>query len=105
MMSERYKECITACLECVKACHLCVAGDLKEDHDMTQCIRLNIECAAICSATAKLMCMESEQAVALAKLCAELCKKCERECSGHTTQHCIDCAKACHTCASICTAL
>ncbi|MBL7930403.1 MAG: four-helix bundle copper-binding protein [Bacteroidia bacterium] len=104
-MSERYRDCIAACLECVKACHYCVAGDLKEDHDMAGCVRLNIECAAICSATAKLMTMESEQAVALAKVCAELCKKCEQECSKHNTQHCRDCAKACHSCALLCNTL
>lgn len=103
--SHYYQECIYACYECVKSCQLCTAADLKEKHGMEACIRLNLECEAICRATATLMSLGSAQVLAISKLCAEICRKCEGECRKHDMDHCRECADACHRCAVLCTAL
>jgi hypothetical protein len=106
MNHARFKDCIEACLKCVHMCYRCASADLQEEqHHMARCVQLNLECAAVCNATAQLMSLGSEQSVAIAKLCAEICRKCEGECRKHIMQHCQECANACHHCAVLCTAL
>lgn len=100
-----YKDCIDACLQCAILCQQCAAEDLKEEHDMRDCIQLNMECAVICFAAAQLMSLKSAQALALCKLCAEICRKCAGECGKYAYQHCLKCAEACHRCSELCSAM
>jgi hypothetical protein len=99
------KDCIDACLQCAAVCHHCATEDLKENHGMARCVQLNMECAAICTAAAQLMSLGSEQALAICKLCAEICRKCAGECGKHNMQHCRECAEACKKCAELCSKL
>jgi len=69
---------------------------------MASCIRLDMECAAICYATAQLISMNSDQAAQVSKICAASCEACAAECRKHDTDHCLECAAACEACAAEC---
>ena len=69
---------------------------------MTGCIRLDMDCAAICRLAAGYMARGSEFAHELCRLCAEICEACGRECGKHPQEHCQACAQACRRCATEC---
>ena len=69
---------------------------------MAACIRLDMECAAICYAAAQLMSMGSSRAKQLCAICADICEACGNECAKHETEHCRECAEACKKCAEEC---
>lgn len=69
---------------------------------MAKCIRLDMECAAICYATAELMSLESERTTDICAICAEMCEACALECATHPQDHCQACAEACRRCAEAC---
>lgn len=98
------KKTIEACLACAALCHHCASSCLQETDPkmMARCIQLDMECAAICTATAQLLSLGSPHATALAKICAEACAACATECSKHTNEHCKECAEACKICAQAC---
>lgn len=103
-------ECIEACLECAQGCTACVDACLAESDParLVDCIRLNLDCADVCEATARVLsrqtagdpfairtlvlaCAAVTAAAALeclvhaadhehCRLCAELCRRCERAC-------------------------
>jgi hypothetical protein len=88
------KKTIEACLACAALCHHCASSCLQETDPkmMARCIQLDMECAAICTATAQLLSLGSPHATALAKICADACAACATECSKHTNEHCKECA-------------
>jgi hypothetical protein len=98
------KKTIEACLACAALCHHCASSCLQETDPkmMARCIQLDMECAAICTATAQLLSLGSPHATALAKICADACAACATECSKHTNEHCKECAEACKICAEAC---
>jgi hypothetical protein len=51
------RECIEACIECAQACITCADACLNEDnvHELTACIRDNLDCADICTVTGRMM--------------------------------------------------
>ncbi|MFD2216162.1 four-helix bundle copper-binding protein [Metabacillus endolithicus] len=104
MFNQQYKECIQACLECMEACNVCYSACLKEENIgmMTNCIRLDRECADICSFAAKAMQTNSPFAEQICKLCAEICEACGKECEQHEHEHCTKCAESCFRCAEAC---
>lgn len=69
---------------------------------MARCIELDMQCAAICYASAQLMSLGNEKAHQICSICAELCQACGDECSQHENEHCQECAKACLRCAEEC---
>ena len=69
---------------------------------MAKCIQLDMECSAICYASAQLMSLGSSKVKDICKICAEICDACAEECSKHETEHCQECAKACKNCADEC---
>jgi hypothetical protein len=86
-------------------CNHCASSCLQEkDVDsMTHCIRLDMECAAICRTAAELMTMGSQHANAICQICADICQACAEECEKHMhMDHCRQCATACRTCAEEC---
>jgi len=70
---------------------------------MAACIQADMECAAICYASAQLMSLGSTKAKEICRLCADICEACGGECARHThSTHCQECAKACKECADEC---
>jgi Domain of Unknown Function (DUF326) len=99
-----YKSAIEACLECAAICNHCASccAQEKDVTMMAKCIQLDMECAAICYASAQLMSLGSNKSKELGALCADMCEACREECSKHHTEHCQECAKACKECAEEC---
>lgn len=104
MLNQQYEECIQACLECMEACNTCYHACLKEEDVkmMANCIRLDRECADICSFAVKAMQTNSPFVEQICKLCAEICEACGNECNKHEHDHCKNCAESCFKCAEAC---
>jgi len=72
---------------------------------MTECIRLDLDCAQMCSLTAAFVSRGSNHAKNLLKECSEICKNCADECGKHAQiEHCKVCAEACRICSEACKA-
>lgn len=101
------KKIIEASLKCAALCNHCAASCLQENDTkmMVKCIQLDMECAAICYATAQLLSLGSKHSKAIAKLCAEFCNECAEECGKHEDKHCQECAAACKACADACSGI
>lgn len=103
-MHQHYQSCIEACNACADACDHCATACLAE-HDvkmMAECIRLDIDCAAVCRLAAGYMARGSQFAQRMCALCADICEACGAECARHAQDHCQACAQACRRCAEEC---
>lgn len=89
---------------CVAVCEYCANACLDEDNlsSMTACIKLNRDCADLCTAAILLLIRDSSQKVAIVKLCKKICAECAAECSKHEHEHCQQCAQTCHRCEERC---
>ena len=104
MTSNRFSECIDACYRCADACDHCSVACLSEDNvkEMERCIRLDMDCAAVCRLTAEVMARESECHIMVCRLCEKICTACAEECGKHQHEHCQNCAQQCRECAQLC---
>lgn len=100
----QFQSCIDACLRCAAICNHCASSCTQEKdvRMMARCIQLDMECAAVCYASAQLMSLGSERAVELCRVCAEICEACASECQKHQNEHCKECARICSLCADEC---
>lgn len=75
-----YEECIKACQESLEACNNCFQACLGEDHVqmMVDCIKLDRECADICSYAVQAMTRNSPFVQEICTLCAKICEDCAR---------------------------
>lgn len=103
-MNTKYEDCLKACIECLEACNNCFDACLKEEHIqmMAGCIRLDRECADVCSYAAQAITRNSPFVQEICKLCAQICDACGEECGKHDHEHCQKCAEACRKCAEAC---
>lgn len=107
MAHEKSKELLEALNNCAAECNHCATACLNEvDVKMlARCIKLDIDCAAICQLTAAYVARDSEHAHHLLKECAEICEACADECEKHAKhgmEHCRVCAETCRRCAEEC---
>lgn len=101
---------IEECLACAQTCAICADACLGEPMvaDLTQCIRLDLDCADLCFATARIAARRtgSNEIVIRASLeaCAQACRLCAEECETHAGHHdhCRLCAEACRRCEQAC---
>jgi exosome complex RNA-binding protein Csl4 len=101
---------IDALTDCAQACTADVDADLSEQDlaEMVKCIRLCLNCADVCTATAGIVSRESEYYVSVARplleACVAICKSCGDECQRHAQhhQHCRVCGEACRRCEQAC---
>lgn len=90
----------------MEACNDCYTSSLEEDaNHMKACIRLNRECATICSAFEQALSYNTAFIQEYAKLCKTACVACGDECSKHNHDHCKKCAESCYACAKECAQL
>jgi hypothetical protein len=103
----RYQNCIEACLQCAVACAQCATACTQEKDIkmMAACIRLDMECEAICRAAAEMMSHDSAKSKEICRICADICNECGKECAKHQMDHCQKCAEACRKCAEACLAM
>lgn len=106
-MRTRNKELLNALAECADACNHCSTACLQEEDVamMAACIKLDMDCAQMCTLTAAFISRGSDHARHVMKECAEICRKCAEECGRHADmEHCKRCAEACRKCADACKA-
>lgn len=103
-VSEVQQAAIAACNLCADACEQCAAQCLRQADvsSLAACIRLDLDCAAVCRCTASLLARESTFFITQCLLCANVCVACSLECLQFVTEHCRDCADACSHCADAC---
>src|SRR5688500_6962059 len=104
--------CIEECLSCTQSCTSCADACLAESsvEHLRQCIRLNLDCADLCSTAAALLTRRTganpQVLRAALELCAFVCRLCAEECARHAEmhEHCRVCAEACRACQKACEA-
>ena len=103
-MNEKQKKALQVLYECAIACDHCFSSCLQEEDVkmMTNCIRLNVECAQICRTTAALIAQEVSYIQEMAEVCSDVCAACARECEEHEHEHCKVCAEVCRRCEEVC---
>jgi hypothetical protein len=94
MAPERYQPCIQACDIYADACDYCSDACLQEDDVkmMAKCIRLDMDCAAICRMASAYMARDSTYSGAVCRLCTEVCEARGAECARQAHPHCEACA-------------
>ena len=106
-------ECIEACFECEQTCTACADACVDEegDMDLRQCIRLNLDCADVCSTTGRVLSRQTKPAWDLLRAqvgaCLRACQECGEECRSHADrhEHCKVCGEVCRRCEKACDAL
>ena len=101
---------IDALNDCAQACIADTGCDLSEPNvaEMVTCIRLCLDCADVCTATAGIISRQAEYDAhvtePLLEACAAICKSCGDECERHAQMHahCRVCAEACRRCERAC---
>jgi hypothetical protein len=102
--------CIEECYACAQVCTSCADACLGESTvpKLTQCIRLDLDCADVCLTTGALATRRTgsnEQMMArMLDACAESCRLCAEECDKHAHhhEHCRICAESCRRCEAAC---
>jgi hypothetical protein len=109
MSHEINQKIIDALNNCAIECNHCTTAclDKQNVNMLVNCIKLDIDCAAICSLTASLLARNSVHGRHLLKECIEVCNDCaaESEKHAHHHEHCKKCAEACRACAEACSSL
>jgi hypothetical protein len=101
---------IDECLACAQSCASCADACLAEPHvtELRQCIRVNLDCANLCEATAALAIRRTgsneEVLLRVLEVCELACRKCAEECERHAEmhEHCRICAEECRRCQHAC---
>lgn len=102
--------CVKACYACSEACTLCADACLgeKQIDPLRRCIRMDLDCAAVCAATGPLVARQTETDTSLLRkqleACAVACRVCGDECEKHAGhhEHCRLCAQSCRACETAC---
>jgi DNA phosphorothioation-dependent restriction protein DptG len=102
--------CIEECYACANACtawaDACVGEEMLQQ--LTQCIRLNLDCADVCAATGSVATRRTGSNEEIIRLmlqaCAAACRLCGEECERHAGhhEHCRLCAQSCRRCEQAC---
>ena len=103
-------KCIEECYACAQTCTSCADACLGEDmvNELTHCIRLNLDCADICTAAGAMASRRTGSNIevlrAAIQACAKACRACGDECAKHAEmhEHCRICAEACRSCELAC---
>jgi hypothetical protein len=107
MSHNQNQSLINALRNCAVECNHCATACLDEQDVkmLSTCIKLDIDCAEICTIAAGFVARGSTHAGHILSECAEICNACAEECEKHAQhgmQHCKDCAEACRKCAEAC---
>jgi hypothetical protein len=105
-------DAIDAAYSCAQTCTSCADACLAEETvaRLRQCIRYNLDCADVCTATAALgnrRTGSNEEVIRrMLDACVTACRVCGEECRRHSTdhEHCRVCADACRACEQACQA-
>lgn len=101
---------IDAVLACGQACTSCADACLSEPDvaRLVKCIRTDLDCADVCTATARVLSRHTEYDAnitrSLLEACATACRSSGDECEQHADmhEHCRICAESCRVCERAC---
>ena len=101
---------IDALSDCAQACIADADADLSEQNlaEMVTCIRLCLDCADVCTATAAVTSRQTAYDATITRplleACIATCKSCGDECERHARhhEHCRVCEQACLRCEQAC---
>lgn len=94
---------IEACKNCAAACENCIANCLEQTDQNSRCLKLDRDCADICTLNAKMMERGSEFSDQISALCSQVCQACGDECAKNPEdQDCKRCSEACYRCVEEC---
>jgi hypothetical protein len=107
------ERCIAACFDCAQTCTSCADACMAEQDPakLIYCIRLDLDCADIATATGRIISRLTKPNRALTEAaleaCIIACGACADECREHAGMHahCRICAEACDACAEACQSL
>lgn len=107
--SGQVEDCIRHLLDCHRMClgtAMTHCLEMGGDHTRPQHLRLMLDCAAICQATADALMRKSQFHTQLCGLCADICETCARDCEvlggmEDCVTQCRKCAEACRTAARL----
>jgi Domain of Unknown Function (DUF326) len=108
--AELLVSCVEACGECADACTSCADACLAEEgvQELRRCIRLDLDCADLCGAVARIVTRQTATELRLLRpaleACIAACGMCADECERHVShhEHCRVCAEACRRCEQAC---
>lgn len=100
-------------MDCTNTCTQCADACMSETNmaELGKCIRLNLDCADVCAATARVVSRQTEYDAnvtrPLLEACVAACRSCADECDGHAEhmEHCRICAEQCRQCEQRCNEL
>ena len=103
-MQPQFEKLVTVAGKCAEACERCAASCLDEADiaAMTDCIKLDRDCAEVCRLISSVGARGSRFTTLLAAVLVDVCKACAEECARHDMDHCRVCASACRACAVAC---
>jgi hypothetical protein len=106
-----YRAALDALAACANACTICADACLGEtDHldALHRRLRLELDCADVCLATARVLARQSETPNEIMRaqlhVCVVACDACAETCADHAERnaHCRRCAEACRHCQERC---
>ncbi|MDP2345131.1 MAG: four-helix bundle copper-binding protein [Deltaproteobacteria bacterium] len=98
-------ECIDRCLAGFRECEVNVPRSVDKGHAVEH-VRLLLDCAEICRASAGFLMRESEHHALICNVCAQLCEDCAQSCLAfHGDVDLERCADVCQTCVESCRAM
>ncbi|WP_036930744.1 four-helix bundle copper-binding protein [Prevotella sp. 10(H)] len=105
-MEKKVMDLATVLANCQAMCNYCFDSCLHEEDVkmMAKCIKLDKECAEVCSVTLSLLASNSSFTMDILQVCARICSECAQECKKHNNEHCQECTKVCEHCAEACKA-
>jgi hypothetical protein len=95
-------------MNCETTCTICADACLSEQdvQMLSACIALNVDCADVCAATARLASRVGHHNGSVMRhqveACREICRLCAEECERHEHEHCKICAQSCRACEDAC---
>ncbi len=101
---------IVACYDCAQTCVSCADACLGEEEvrHLSQCIRLDLDCADLCCAAGAMASRRTGANPAVLRpvlaACEAACRACAEECERHAEmhEHCAICAEVCRECETAC---
>lgn len=106
MKDPETNDLLQSLMKCIVACEHCADACLDEDDPgrLAICIRLDRDCADLCTLAARMIGRGSAHTPEVLQLCIALCKACGQECARHPHDHCRKCAEVCRDCLQRCEA-
>lgn len=107
-MANPFSSLIASSGDCLKTGEACLAHCLvllgQGDKEMAACAQSVNGLLAVCGTLGKLAGQNSKHTAAMAKLAADVCAECEKECRKHEKKHaeCKACADSCAACLKEC---